>query len=157
MGSNKFILKKNFSSGVFPAKSGPSSFALTPLCCSGVAKNCKSSFLVHGIFVTVVFRLRECVPGKKMVSAIAGDDWSLALCAPVRVMFLLLLGLPRVWVLSSLASPQGALAELLCSPGSVTALLLQLPGARAGCCVPVPKYFLFVSTAVSSAVVPLIC
>lgn len=74
MGSNKFTLKIKFSSGVFPAKSVPSSFGLTPLCCSGAAKNCKSSFLFHGIFVIVVFRLWEGVHGKKMVSAIAGDD-----------------------------------------------------------------------------------
>lgn len=104
MGPNKFTLKIKFSSGVFPAKAGSSSFALTPLCCSRVAKNCKSSLLLHGFFFGfVVFRLREWAPGQKMVSATASQagPWP-----HMHQSMFLLLGLPCVWVLPSLPCPQ---------------------------------------------------
>lgn len=156
MGSNKFTLKIKFSSGVFPAKPGSSSFALTPLCCSRVAKNCKSSLLLHGFFGFVVFRLREWAPGQKMVSATASQagPWP-----HMHQSMFLLLGLPRIWVLPALPCPvpRSPGRAVLQSWLPLTALLLHLPGARGGCCAPIPKHFLSVIPAVSSAVVLLTC
>lgn len=147
MGSNKFTLKIKFSSGVFPAKPGSSSFALTPLCCSRVAKNCKSSLLLHGFFGFVVFRLREWAPGQKMVSATASQagPWP-----HMHQSMFLLLGLPRIWVLPALPCPvpRSPGRAVLQSWLPLTALLLHLPGARGGCCAPIPKHFLSVIPAV---------
>lgn len=71
--------------------------------------------------------------------------------------FLSLFDLSCVWALSSLPCLQSALAALLCSLGfTLPTLLLQLPGARRGCCIPVPKHFIFL-TVVSNAFVLLTC